>query len=154
VTIADRLKELGITLPQSARPVANYLPAVQANGFLFLAGQVPLRDGQLVVKGKVGGEVSLEEAQEAARVAVLNALAAARDALDGDLDRVVRVVRAVVYINAVPDFTQHGQVGNGASDLLISILGENGRHARSSIGMGSLPLGAPVEVELTLQVGG
>lgn len=154
MSIADKLRERGLSLPPAPRAAAggNYVPAVRAGEFLFLAGQVPLRDGALTVKGKVGAEVTIEQARAGAEVAVLNALAAAKEALGGDLERVVRIARTVVYVNALPDFTQQAQVANGASDLLVALFGENGRHARSAIGVGSLPLGAPVEVELTLQV--
>jgi enamine deaminase RidA (YjgF/YER057c/UK114 family) len=110
-----------------------------------------MREGQLVVRGALGAEVTVEQGQEAARVALLNALAAAKAAL-GSLESVVRVARLVVYVNAAPGFTQHPQVANGASDLLIRLFGEAGRHARSAVGVGSLPLSAPVEVELTLEV--
>ncbi len=152
MTIEERLSERGLTLPPAASPAGNYVPAVRAGDFLFLAGQVAVRDGALVAQGKVGAEVSIEEARSAAETATLNALAAAKEALDGDLGRIVRVARTVVYVNAVPDFTQQAQVANGASDLLVFLLGEEGRHARSAIGVGSLPRGSPVEVELTLQV--
>lgn len=152
MTIDERLAERGLRLPPAARPAGNYVPATRAGDFLFLAGQVAIRDGALVAQGKVGAEVSVDEARAAAETATLNALAAAKEALGGDLERIIRVARTVVYVNAVPDFTQQAQVANGASDLLVALLGDAGRHARSAIGVGSLPLGSPVEVELTLHV--
>jgi enamine deaminase RidA (YjgF/YER057c/UK114 family) len=118
---------------------------------LFLAGQVAMRDGELVATGRVGGEVTPEVAKTAAEVAVLNALAVAQDAI-GSLDRIERVARMTVYVASAPDFTGQSQVANGASDLLVYLLGESGRHARSAVGMASLPIGSPVEVELTIQV--
>lgn len=152
MTIEERLAEKGLTLPPPARPAGNYVPSTKAGDFLFLAGQVAIWDGALVAQGKVGVEVSIDEAHAAAETATLNALAAAKEALGGDLERIVGVVRTVVYVNATPDFTQQAQVANGASDLLVALLGDAGRHARSAIGVGSLPLGSPVEVELTLHV--
>jgi enamine deaminase RidA (YjgF/YER057c/UK114 family) len=118
---------------------------------LFLAGQVAMRDGELVATGRVGAEVTPEVAKTAAEVAVLNALALAQDAI-GSLDRIERVARMTVYVASAPDFTGQSQVANGASDLLVYLLGESGRHARSAVGMASLPIGSPVEVELTIQV--
>jgi enamine deaminase RidA (YjgF/YER057c/UK114 family) len=151
MSIADRLKERGLVLPAVLAPGGNYLPAVRAGDLLFLAGQVAVRDGELVAKGRVGAEVSPEVATTAAEVAVLNALGAARDAL-GDLERVEQVARMTVYVASAPDFANQSQVANGASDLLVYLFGDRGRHARSAVGMASLPMGSPVEVELTLQV--
>ncbi len=152
MTIAQRLNELGVTLPPAAAPGGNYTPANRVGDLLFLAGQLPTLEGTLVTVGKVGADVTIEQAQEAAGIAALNALAAAAAALDGGLDAIEKVARTTVYVNAVPDFDQQSLVANGASDLLVSILGDAGRHARSAIGVGSLPRNAPVEVELTLHV--
>ena len=127
------------------------MPATWVGDILFLAGQVAMRDGELVATGRVGGEVTPEVAKTAAEVAVLNALAVAQDAI-GSLDRIERVARMTVYVASAPDFTGQSQVANGASDLLVYLLGESGRHARSAVGMASLPIGSPVEVELTIQV--
>ena len=151
MSVSDRLEERGLALPAVGRPVGNYVPAVRTRDLLLLSGQVALRDGELVAKGRVGVEVTPEVATTAAEVAVLNALAVAQDAL-GDLELIERVVRMTVYVASAPNFTGQSQVANGASDLLVYLLGDRGRHARSAVGTASLPLGSPVEVELTLQV--
>ena len=152
MTIADRLAELGIELPPAATPGGNYTPANRAGDFLFLSGQLPTRDGELLASGKVGGNISVEDATMLARQAALNALAAAAQALDSGLDDIEKVARTVVYVNGEPDFAQQSIVANGASDVLVEILGEAGKHARSAIGVGSLPRSSPVEVEITLKI--
>jgi enamine deaminase RidA (YjgF/YER057c/UK114 family) len=146
-----RLKELGLSLPAPAVPVGSYLPCVRAGDLLFVSGQLPLRDGVLIARGKVGSAVSLEQGQEAARQAVLNALAQVA-AEAGGLERVVRVVRVGVFVNSAAGFTEQAKVANGASDLLVGIFGEAGRHARAAVGVSDLPLDAAVEVELIVQV--
>ena len=150
--IADRLKELNIELPQAAAPVANYVGWVRAGNLIFTAGQIPLKDGKPVCTGKVGADVSIEEAEEAARLCAINAIAQAAAALDGDLDRIVRVVKLTGFVNADNDFTQHPQVVNGASGLMVEVFGEAGRHARSAVGSSSLPLDVTVEVEAVFEV--
>lgn len=150
--IADRLKELNIELPQAAAPVANYVGWVRAGNLIFTAGQIPLKDGKPVCTGKVGADVSIEEAEEAARLCAINAIAQAAAALDGDLDRIVRVVKLTGFVNANNDFTQHPQVVNGASGLMVEVFGEAGRHARSAVGSSSLPLDVTVEVEAVFEV--
>ena len=151
MSVSDRLEERGLALPAVPSPGGNYLPATRVGDLLFLAGQVAMRDGELVATGRVGAEVTPEVAKTAAEVAVLNALAVAQDAI-GSLDLIERVARMTVYIASAPDFTGQSQVANGASDLLVYLLGESGHHARSAVGMASLPIGSPVEVELTIQV--
>ena len=151
MSVSDRLEERGLALPAVSRPGGNYVPATRVGDLLFLAGQVAMRDGELVATGRVGAEVTPEVAKTAAEVAVLNALAVAQDAI-GSLDLIERVARMTVYVASGPDFTGQSQVANGASDLLVYLLGESGRHARSAVGMASLPIGSPVEVELTIQV--
>jgi len=146
-----RLKELGLSLPAPAVPVGSYLPCVRAGDLLFVSGQLPLRDGVLIARGKVGSAVSLEQGQEAARQAVLNGLAQVA-AEAGGLERVVRVVRVGVFVNSAAGFTEQAKVANGASDLLVGIFGEAGRHARAAVGVSDLPLDAAVEVELIVQV--
>lgn len=146
-----RLKELGLSLPAPAVPVGSYLPCVRAGDLLFVSGQLPLRDGVLTARGKVGSAVPLEQGQEAARQAVLNALAQVA-AEAGGLERVVRVVRVGVFVNSAAGFTEQAKVANGASDLLVGIFGEAGRHARAAVGVSDLPLDAAVEVELIVQV--
>jgi len=149
--IAERLQELGIVLPPAPKPLAIYVPAVLSGNLLFISGQLPLQSGSLTGTGHCGSEVSVEAGQEAARVATLNALAIAGDLL-GSLDRVARVVRLVCHVASAPGFTQQHLVANGASELLGEIFAEAGRHARLALGAAELPLDAPVEVELILEV--
>lgn len=146
----ERLAELGLTLPAVTPPVAAYVPAVQTGNYVYVSGQLPLVDGALPVTGKVGAEVSPEAAKELAARCALNGLAAI-DALVG-LDRVVRVVKVVGFVASAPGFTGQPAVINGASELLGSVFGEAGAHARSAVGVAELPLGAPVEVEMIVEV--
>jgi enamine deaminase RidA (YjgF/YER057c/UK114 family) len=141
-----RLAALGITVPLAAAPVANYVGAVVTGKLLVISGQLPLVDGRLSATGKLGGGVSIEQGSQAARACAINLLAQIRTAV-GSLDRVARVVRLGGFVACTADFTQHATVMNGASDLFAAVFGESGRHARSTIGVPSLPLGAPVEVE-------
>lgn len=149
----ERLRDLGLELPPVPSPAASYLPAVRAGSFLFTAGQVPFENGELRLTGKVGDTVSLEDAQHAARLCALNALAAAAE-VAGGLDRISRVVKVVGYVASAPGFNSQHIVINGASDLLGEVFGEAGRHARSAVGVSELPLDAPVEVELIVELGG
>lgn len=144
--IESRLKDLGIALPEAPKAVANYVPCVQAGGLLFVSGQVSAN-----VKGKAGAEVDPELAYEGARQCALSLLAQARAAL-GDLDRITRVVRLGGFVNCNPDFTAIPQVINGASDLMVEIFGDAGKHARAAVGCPSLPMGVTVEVEATFQI--
>jgi enamine deaminase RidA (YjgF/YER057c/UK114 family) len=146
----SRLAGLGITLPAVAAPLAAYVPAVRSGSFVFTSGQLPFVDGALPATGKVGAEVSAEDAAAFARTAALNGLAAI-DALVG-LDRVVRVVKVVGYVASAPDFTAQPAVINGASALLGEVFGDAGAHARSAVGVAALPLDSPVEVELIVEV--
>lgn len=150
--IARRLAELGIELPAPAAPAANYVPFVRSGGLLFIAGQLPMQSGKVAVLGKLGADVSIEEGQRAARLCAINLLAQARAALDGDLDRVVRCVRLGGFVACGAEFTQHPAVINGASDLMVEVLGDAGRHARFAVGAPSLPFGAAVEVDATFEV--
>ncbi len=147
----QRLKDLGIELPQVLSPAGSYIPAVRASNLVFTAGQVPFEDGEIRITGKVGDAVSLEEAQHAARLCALNALAAAASEAGG-LDRIGRVIKVVGYVASAPGFNDQPQVVNGASDLLGEIFGENGHHARSAVGVAELPLDVPVEVELIVEL--
>jgi enamine deaminase RidA (YjgF/YER057c/UK114 family) len=146
------MAHLGLTLPTVPAPVATYVPAVRFLDLVFTSGQLPLVDGQLKAVGQVGAAVTPEEAYGCARVAALNGLAAVVEA-PGDIDVVARVVKVVVYVSSAPGFTGQPEVANGASDLLGEIFGRAGRHARSAVGVVSLPLDAPVEVELVVAVG-
>ena len=146
-----KLKELHLELPSPPQPLATYVPAVEVGGLLFLSGVLPMRDGQLAFSGKLGRDLTVEQGMEAARLALLNALAIARQAL-GTLDRIRRVVKVVGYVASAEGFVQQPHVLNGASDLLVEIFGEAGRHTRVAVGAAELPRGAPVEVELIVQV--
>ncbi len=148
--VAARLAELGLSLPQVTKPVASYVPAVVTGNLVFTAGQLPFADGALPATGKVGAEVSPEDAQGFARTCALNALAAAESVI-GSLDRVTRIVKVVGFVASAPGFTGQPAVINGASDVLGEIFGDAGRHARSAVGVAVLPLDAPVEVELILE---
>ncbi len=148
--IEARLAELGISIPSVTKPVAAYVPAVTSGNLVFTAGQLPFVDGALPATGKVGAEVAPDDAVGYARIAVLNALAAAQSVI-GSLDRVTRVVKVVVFVASPPDFTGQPAVANGASTVLGEIFGEAGAHARSAVGVAVLPLDAPVEVELILE---
>ena len=150
-TPEERLEALGLSVPQVAAPVAAYVPAVRSGSQVFTSGQLPMREGQLLLTGKVGGEVSQEEAVECARQCALNALAAVRAEV-GELSAVRRVVKVVVFVASTPDFTAQPQVANGVSELLGEVFGDAGRHARSAVGVPVLPLDAPVEVELLVEV--
>jgi len=150
--IAARLRELGITLPDAPAPVANYVPTVRTGNLLVVSGQIPMRDGVLAYAGTVGERLSAEDAAVAAQLCFVNVLAQASAALGGDLDRVVRVVRLGGFISCGADFTQHAVAMNGASDLAVAVFGDAGRHARSTVGVPSLPGGAAVEVEAILEV--
>ncbi|CAN5895639.1 RidA family protein [soil metagenome] len=148
----QRLADLGLEVPEVAAPVAAYVPAVSTGSLVFTAGQLPLRSGQLIATGLVGQGVSPEEATLCAQQCVLNAIAAVK-AEAGDLTRVRRVVKVVVFVASTPDFTGQPQVANGASELLGEVFGDAGRHARSAVGVAALPMAAPVEVELVVEVG-
>ena len=147
----SQLAALDLVLPVPPKPVATYIPIVRAGDLLFLSGMIPLRDGTLVMAGKLGQDVSIEQGYEAAKICVLNALAVLREQV-GTLDRVKQVVRMVGYVSSTAEFVQQPAVINGASDLLVNIFGDAGRHARIAIGAVALPLNAPVEIELIVQV--
>ena len=148
----DKLKQLGITLPQSPAPVANYVPAVRTGNLLFLSGAAPAArpDGTAPV-GKLGRDLTVEEGYEAARLVGVNHLATLKKEL-GDLDRVKRIVKLLSMVNAAPDFTEMPAVANGCSDLLVEVFGDRGRHARSAVGMSTLPNNIPVEIEMIVEV--
>ncbi len=147
----ERLKHLGLELPAPPKPVANYVPVVKIGDLLFLSGVLPSRDGQLMMTGKLGERLTVEQGMEAAKAAVLNGLSIVRSAT-GSLDQVKQIVKMVGYIASAPGFTDQPQVLNGASDLLVSLFGDAGRHARVAVGAAELPRQAPVEIELIVQV--
>jgi enamine deaminase RidA (YjgF/YER057c/UK114 family) len=147
----ERLAELGLTVPEVAKPVAAYVPAVRSGNHIFTSGQLPMRSGELMQTGKVGGDVSPAEAVECAQQCALNAIAAVKAEL-GDLGKVKRIVKVVAFVASTPDFTGQPQVANGASELFGSVFADAGVHARSAVGVPVLPLDAPVEVELVVEI--
>ena len=151
--IEARLKELGIELPQPAAPVANYVPYTVSGNLVFISGQICQWNGELRFVGKLGAAIGIADGREAARLCALNILAHLRVACGGDLDRVRRCLRVGGFVNCTPEFTDMPQVVNGASDLMVAVFGDLGRHARAAVGMSSLPGGVAVEVEATFEIG-
>jgi len=150
-TIDNRLKALGVTLPEAQAPVANYVTAAQSGQQLFISGQLPLKDGVLIATGKVGAGVDPQTAQEAAKYCAINILSQAKAAL-GDLGKIRRIVKLTAFVAADPDFTAIPAIANGASDFLVNVLGEAGKHARSAVGVATLPLDAPIEIEAIIEI--
>ena len=151
MSVKDNLATLGLTLPTAAAPVAAYVPAVKTGNLVFTAGQLPMVNGELISKGLLGQDVEVEEANKAARICTINALAAIKGVI-GDLDQIKTIIRVVGYVASTPEFTKQPAVVNGASDLLLQIFGEDGKHARSAIGVSVLPLNSSVEIELTVEI--
>ncbi len=145
--VDKRLAELGLVLPEAAAPAANYVPFVVSGGYVYISGQLPMVDGKPGFLGKLGADVELEQGVEAARTCAVNILAQLRAAADGDFDRVARCVKLGGYVNSTPEFTQQPAVVNGASNLMVDVLGDAGRHARFAVGVNALPFGVAVEVE-------
>jgi enamine deaminase RidA (YjgF/YER057c/UK114 family) len=151
VSFEAKLKELGLVLPDPPKPVANYVPVVRVGNLLFLSGVLPSRDGQLIMTGKLGQELTIDQGKDASRVAVLNGLSIVKQEV-GSLNHVKRIVKMVGHIASASGFTDQPQVLNGASDLLVSVFGDAGRHARVAVGAAELPRQAPVEIELVVEV--
>lgn len=151
VSFESQISALGLVLPPPPKPVATYVSVVQSGNLLFLSGMIPLREGKLVITGKLGAEVSIEQGYEAAKICLLNALSIIHHEI-GTLDRVARIVRMVGYVASTAEFIQQPAVINGASDWLVKIFGDIGRHARVAIGASALPLNAPVEIELIVEI--
>lgn len=149
--VENKLKAMGITLPDVPKPVAAYVPYVVAGKMVFVSGNLPMEKGEMKFKGRLGADVSVEEGAKAARLAAINAIAALLSAA-GDLDRVVRIVRLEGFVASTPEFDAQPKVVNGASELVIEAFGERGRHSRFAVGCASLPLGAPVEIGLIAQI--
>jgi enamine deaminase RidA (YjgF/YER057c/UK114 family) len=149
--VEARLAELGLVLPEVVPPLAAYQPAVRTGRYVYTSGQLPMVDGKLAITGKVGAEVTPEAARELARICAMNALAAVKT-VTGDLDRIAQVVKVVGYVASAPDFTGQPTVINGASEFLGAVLGDKGVHARSAVGVAVLPLDAPVEVEIQVEL--
>lgn len=150
--VEERLRALGIELPAAPAPAANYVPFQLTGDIVIVSGQLPMRDGAVVYKGKLGADVELAEGQAAARLCMVNILAQMKAACDGDLDRIGQCLRIGGFVNCTPDFTEQPKVINGASDLAVDALGDAGRHARAAVGVNSLPLGAAVEIEAMFRV--
>jgi len=150
IDVKAKLSEMGLTLPIAAKPVAAYVPAIRTGNLIFTAGQLPLVDGAMSLTGKIGEKISIDQGKELARICALNCLAAVQTV--SDVNTIVKIVRVVGYVNGIPGFTSQPAVINGASELFLQIWGESGKHARSAIGVAELPLDAPVEVELTVEV--
>jgi len=150
--VEARLASLGIALPEAPSPVANYVPGLLAGNLLFISGQISKAADDSIVKGRLGAELTTEEGQAAARLSALAILAQAK-ATVGDLDRIAQVVKLTGFVNATPEFVEHPQVINGASDLMVEVLGDSGRHTRAAVGVSSLPLGCAVEVDAILLIG-
>ncbi|HIC80776.1 MAG TPA: RidA family protein [Kiloniellaceae bacterium] len=150
--IDARLAELGIDVPEAATPVANYVGYVQTGNLVFVSGQVTLKDGSPQYLGKLGDSISLEDGQAAARLCAINIIAQVKAACGGDLDRVQRVVKLTGFVNSTPDFTDQPKVVNGASDLMVEVFGDKGRHARAAVSAGALPIGVAVEVEAVVEI--
>lgn len=150
--VEARLQSLGIVLPAAPNPVANYVPSCVAGNLLFISGQISRDADGTVTKGRLGAELTVEQGRAAARLAALNVLAQVKAAV-GELDRVAQVVRLTGFVSATPEFTDHPQVVNGASDLMVEALGDKGRHTRAAVGVSSLPMGCAVEVDAVLLIG-
>ncbi|MGE3923675.1 MAG: RidA family protein [Lautropia sp.] len=146
------LQALGLELPSPASPAGNYVPYVVVGALVYVAGQVPRRDGRIAIAGKVGRDLDIAQGQEAARICALNALAQLDAACGGDIERVVRCIRVTGYVNSTPEFADHPAVVNGASDLLVQVLGERGRHARTAVGVAALPGNSACEVETLFEI--
>src|SRR5579863_1081534 len=151
-TIEAKLKELDIELPLATAPIANYVPFTRAGNLVTVSGQVSVRTGKPKFVGKLGREIAVSEGQQAARLCALNILAHLKTACGGDLDRVRRVLRLGGFVNCTPEFTEMPQVVNGASDLMVQVFGDAGKHARAAVGVSSLPLGVAVEVEAMFEI--
>lgn len=149
--IEERLAALKISLPKPPKPVGSYIPVVRTGNLVFVSGQIPIRDGIVITKGKVPTDVSIEAAQDAARLCIINALAQIKSDID-TLDRISRIVRVSGFVNCQPDFTDQPKVINRASDLLYDIFGERGRHSRIAVGVSSLPLDSSVEIDLIVEI--
>lgn len=150
--IDEKLQSLGINIQAPLAPVANYVGFVKSGNQIIISGQLPSENGQMKYVGKVGSEISPEDAKQAARLCAINLIAQVKSACDGDLDRVVRCIKLGIFVNADANFTAHPAVANGASDLMVEVFGEKGKHARAAVGSGSLPFGVAVEVDAIFEI--
>lgn len=150
--VQARLADLGVEIPQAAAPVANYVGFVQTGNLVFISGQVPIKDGKFQYQGKLGENMTVEEAQAAARLCAINVIAQAKAACGGDLDRVKRIVKLTGFVNSTGDFTDQPKVVNGASDFMVEVFGDKGRHSRAAVSAAGLPAGVAVEVEAVIEI--
>ena len=150
--IENRLKELNIKIDKIPAPAANYLPYIKSGNQIFISGQLPVKNGEIAFKGKVGDGVTIEEAREAAKICAINIIANLKEACDGDLNKVKKCVKLGIFINAIDDFAQHPQIGNGASDLMVDIFAKKGKHSRFAVGVSSLPFNVPVEIDAIFEI--
>ena len=149
--IEEKLKEKGLEIPEAPKPLAAYIPATKVGNLVFTAGQIPMKDGKLVYEGKVGKDISVETAQKAAELCLLNGLSVIKSII-GNLDNITKIVKATVFVNSADGFTDQAKVANGASELLVEIFGEKGKHVRSAVGVNELPINSAVEIELIVEV--
>jgi len=149
--IEDKIKELGFTLPEAPKPLAAYIPALEVDKLVFTAGQLPMTNGELKFKGKLGADISVEDGRSAAEICAINCLAAIKS-VTGSLDYIKRVVKLTAFVNSADGFTDQPKVANGASELIAKIFGENGKHVRSAVGVNELPLNAPIEIEMIVKI--
>ncbi len=149
--IEEILKEKGLEIPETPKPLAAYIPATKVGSLVFTAGQIPMKDGSLVYEGKVGKDISVEIAQKAAELCLLNGLSVIKSII-GNLDNITKIVKATVFVNSADGFTDQAKVANGASELLVEIFGEKGKHVRSAVGVNELPINSAVEIELIVEV--
>jgi enamine deaminase RidA (YjgF/YER057c/UK114 family) len=150
--IEAKLKELAIEIPQISAPAANYLPFVKSGNQIFISGQLPIKDGKVAFTGKVGKEISTEEAIEAARICAINIIANLKEACQGDLNKVKQCVKLGIFVNSIDDFPDQPKVANGASDLMVNVFKDKGRHSRFAIGVSSLPRNVPVEIDAIFEI--
>ena len=149
--IEEKIRQLGFNLPESPKPLAAYIPALQVDNLVFTAGQLPSIDGELKFKGKVGAEVNDTDGSKAAEICALNCLSVIKSVI-GDLDLVERIIKLTVFVNSADGFSSQPKIANGASELIVKIFGENGKHVRSAVGVNELPLNAPVEIEMIVKI--
>lgn len=151
MVIEEKLQELGYQLPEAPKPLAAYVPAVYEDKMVFTAGQLPIAEGKLLLTGKVGKDVTIEDAVKSAEVCAINCLSVIKSAID-DLDKIKRILKVTVFVNSADGFSDQPQIANGASEFLVKVFGDKGKHARSAVGVSELPLNAPVEIEMIASV--
>ncbi len=147
----EKIEELGYKIPEAPKPLAAYVPALLVDKFVFTAGQVPVKNGELIYSGKLGKDLTIQEGIKAAEISILNCLSAVKS-VAGSLDNIEKIVKVTVFVNSANGFTEQPKVANGASELLVKIFGENGKHARSAVGVNELPINAPVEIEIIVKI--